>query len=486
MGAGVGGLVAAAVLARQGLDVTVLENHVYPGGCAGTFYHRGFMFDAGATVAGGFYPGGPMQWVAQAAGIADWGGRPELRAMDVLLPGNSTIVRYGDDRRWDERRRWFGESGLDFWRWQERVADDLWAFATGTPPWPPQTRREAGRLAGQVALWLARDPRRMGLFARSSSTVSSRLPADNHLLRSFVDAQLLISSQTTCEHTNALFGAAALDLPRREVRHFAGGMGAIAQRLAEAVVAGGGRVLYKKRGSRIRFEGGRPVAVETLRRGRKGAFDADIVVANLTPGSLAPMFDDPPIALKRLAERRGADYGAFVVHAGVVEDVVPVDAPLHRQVVVRNPLREGNSAFVSVSPSWDATRAPTGRRAITISTHTELGPWWELRLKDAEGYERMKQRYSQRLLEAASVAVPGIREATTLVLPGTPVTYNRFTLRSNGWVGGYPQESLFAAVGPRVANGVWMVGDTVFPGQSTAAVAMGGLRTARAILDDVA
>ncbi len=38
IGAGVGGLTAAAFLSRAGLPVTVLEAHVYPGGCAGTFY----------------------------------------------------------------------------------------------------------------------------------------------------------------------------------------------------------------------------------------------------------------------------------------------------------------------------------------------------------------------------------------------------------------------------------------------------------------
>jgi phytoene dehydrogenase-like protein len=60
IGAGIGGLTTAAALARTGLQVTVLEAHIYPGGCAGTFYHQGFRFDAGATLAGGFYPGGPL------------------------------------------------------------------------------------------------------------------------------------------------------------------------------------------------------------------------------------------------------------------------------------------------------------------------------------------------------------------------------------------------------------------------------------------
>ena len=57
IGGGVGGLTTAALLARAGLDVTVLEAHVYAGGCAATFYHQGYRFDAGATLPAGFYAG---------------------------------------------------------------------------------------------------------------------------------------------------------------------------------------------------------------------------------------------------------------------------------------------------------------------------------------------------------------------------------------------------------------------------------------------
>jgi phytoene dehydrogenase-like protein len=57
IGAGIGGLTAAALLADEGYTVTVLEAGTYPGGSAGTFFHQGFRYEAGATLAGGFQPG---------------------------------------------------------------------------------------------------------------------------------------------------------------------------------------------------------------------------------------------------------------------------------------------------------------------------------------------------------------------------------------------------------------------------------------------
>ena len=102
---------------------------------------------------------------------------------------------------------------------------------------------------------------------------------------------------------------------------------------------------------------------------------------------------------------------------------------------------------------------------------------------DRAAYEARKAAYAERLLHAAERALPDLRAAADLVLPGTPVTFQRFTRRAWGWVGGFPQTSLFRAWGPRLAAGLWMVGDSIFPGQSTAAVALGGLRVGAAILD---
>lgn len=483
IGAGVGGLTTAAVLARAGFPVTVLEAHMYPGGCAGTFYHQGFRFDAGATLAGGFYPGGPLDVVARAVGINHWPARPASPAMRVHLPDGAQITRWTDERRWAERQAAFGHSGEAFWLWQERTADALWGLALRNPAWPPQSPKDAAHLIQQGLSWLGDDLRRHlspTLAADALRPVAAHLHGASDRLRLFVDAQLLIAAQTSSRHANALYGAAALDLPRRGVVHLKGGMGSIAEMLVEAVERHGGRVLYRKEVSRIVLEKGRPAAVET---GRGESFPADVVVANLPPWNIARLLGDAaPRRLKNLPPRPQDGWGAFMVYVGLDGAAIPADFPLHHQVVVREPLAEGNTVFLSLSPDWDRGRSPAGGRALTLSTHTQLGPWWDLFEQNRSAYEARKDDYLERMLDAASVVLPGLRDAASLILPGTPVTFQRFTRRDWGWVGGFPQTSLFRAWGPRLAPGVWMVGDSIFPGQSTASVALGGLRVANALL----
>ena len=58
IGAGIGGLSAAALLAHRGYAVKVFDQAIVPGGCASTFKRRGFTFDVGAT---------------QVAGLEAWG-----------------------------------------------------------------------------------------------------------------------------------------------------------------------------------------------------------------------------------------------------------------------------------------------------------------------------------------------------------------------------------------------------------------------------
>jgi phytoene dehydrogenase-like protein len=290
IGAGVGGLTTAALLAKAGLDVTVLEAHVYPGGCAGTFFHQGYRFDAGATLAAGFDPSGGMTRLGEALGIT-WPVERAEAAMAVHLPGGDTVTRWTGPARWrEERLAAFGAAGEPFWRWQEQTADRLWKLADRRVPWPPQGASEAVKLAGAGLGVAAASPTRLPTLALDAfRPLASHLAGEPEALRQYVDGQLLISAQVTSKRANALYGAAALDMPRRGVAHVRGGMGRIAELLAEAARRHGGQVYYRQRATHVSRQADGPFIVETEKR---ASFVADTVVFNLPPWDAAALLGE--------------------------------------------------------------------------------------------------------------------------------------------------------------------------------------------------
>lgn len=495
IGAGVAGLTVGALLAQAGDQVTVLEAHVDPGGCAATYFHRGYRFDAGATLVGGFQPGGPHALAGERLGL-QWPVHPAEPAMVVHSPDapGGSVVRWGDPDRWQaERLRAFGSAAERFWRSQEFVADQVWRFAATLPPWPPHSPADLLRLARRAASRPALGalapllPATVGQWARALGAGRA-----NRAFWTFLDAQLLISAQAGAAQVAALFGAVALDLARVGVYHVRGGVGGIAETLAAAVQRQGGRIIYKAEATRIEVRNSRVVGVHTRVRTRGGYesrfYEADLIVANLTPWDVVRLLgDQAPAALRRQVGRLPDEWGAFTLALGVDAAAIPTGFPDHHQVVQDPslPLGEGNSVFISLSPEWDESRAPAGQRAVTLSTHTRTAPWWALRHKPGgqPAYEERVARYTETLLRAAEQVLPGLRRAIHVSLPGTPVTFERFTRRARGFVGGFPQTSLQTALSPRLpVEGLWLVGDSIFPGQSTAGVTLGALRVADSIL----
>ena len=475
IGAGVGGLTTAALLRQAGLPVTVLEAHVYPGGSAGTFYHQGYRFDAGATLAGGFSPGGPHARLAEILGLS-WPVRPVDPAWVVHLPGK-TITQWADQEQWEAERRQKLPGTEGFWRTQEMLAAQAWDIATRPFPWPPASPTDLWTLARAIR------PATLQAAPYLLRTTGSLAAADDAEFCLFLDAQLLISAQATAKEANALYGSAALDLPRRGVNHVTGGIGSLARTLADWFRAHGGDLHYRQQVESIRLQKDGTAVVRT----KKGMeVQAGRVVANLTPWALVELLgEDAPAGLRGKVAKTPATWGAFTLYLGLDDEALPNDTADHHQVIVdaERPLGEGNSIFLSLSGRDDASRAPAGQRAATLSTHTEIAPWWRLKETDYPAYEARRAAYAERLLAAAEGAVPGIRGAVRFCLPGTPVTFERFTRRPLGMVGGFAQKSLFAARGPGTGlENMWLVGDSVFPGQSTAGVTVGGMRVATAVL----
>lgn len=475
IGAGVGGLTTAALLAQVGLEVTVLEHHTYPGGSAGTFFHQGHRFDAGATLLAGFDAEGVFTRLEQQLGTVFpvrklQEGEP---LMEVWLPDGRVVRRpVGRTYELEAQQATFGKPVQRFWQWQEKRALALWKVAQGLP-FPPADARELLSLAQKGLPWaldnLADLP---GILADSIRRTLVYAPP-NPSFRRFLDAQLLIASQADAAGTYALFGAAALDLPHRGSAMPLGGMGAIAETLADAVRKHGGRVLYRHRAEKLRVEQGHVRAVEVVlggrRRGEREVISADVFVANLTLGDLAGLTPN-----SRPLPSPADGWGAFMLHAVVPQAIVPPGA-LYRQWA-----GEGDWTFVSLADPGDTLRSPPGMQVLSASVHTSLAEWRGL---SEEEYQTQKQAWQAKVERQVERMIPGFRESAVLVLGGTPRTYHFYTRRQDGWVGGYPQVHPLRTPSPKTPYpNLWRVGETIFPGQSVPAVAMGGERVAALVL----
>ena len=195
------------------------------------------------------------------------------------------------------------------------------------------------------------------------------------------------------------------------------------------------------------------------------------------------------ISAQSTSEQVNALWGAIVLHLGLGQRFLPEGAADHHQVVtsVDEPLGEGNSLFISISPTWDGSRAPEGCRAVTVSTHTRATDWHNLFRTDPAACEARKAEYIGRMLWHTERALPGFREGVRLQLAATPLTWQFYTGRHMGLVGGFPVTSLLEARGPRCGlRNLCLVGDSVFPGQSTAGVDSGAMRVTRDVLRQLA
>ncbi|MCP3141062.1 phytoene desaturase family protein [Pyxidicoccus xibeiensis] len=481
VGAGFGGLATALELTRRGARVALCETLNYPGGCASTFRRDGHAFEAGATLFSGFEPHQLFgRWIREHAlpVTVEWlDPVVELRTPGLRLPVHR------------DRERFIASlcalpgapvsAVRRFFELQEKVAGALWPLFDDPTLLPPLDVKSLLRHAGRAFQY----PLLLRWLGRPLGAVLEHLGLTGFTpLRTYLDALCQITVQCNAAEAEAPFALAAMDYYWRGTGHVRGGIGRLAEALAHAVEARGGTVLLANRvKSLTRVPGGWSVA------SRRGELLARNVVANLLPKGVTRLLGLPPEQLPKLGALSGRieeGWGAAMLYL-VVKAPEHGDASAHHLELVRDegaPFIEGNHLFMSISGAADEGRAPPGHRTVTVSTHVPLKT---LARMPAEEQGRYLSGIQERMHEGLEQLAPEWMAGLTHTMTASPRTYQRFTQREGGAVGGVPRRAGLAnyrGLGPmQVLDGLWLVGDSVFPGQSTLATAVGGVRTAASI-----
>lgn len=488
VGAGIGGLTAAALLARRGYGVKVFDQALVAGGCASTFSRRGFTFDVGATQVAGLEPGGIHHRIFEELGIE----LPEAElcepACAVFLPGERDPINvWRDGARWKEERQRQFPGSEKFWQLLADLFRYSWAFQGRDPILPPRNLWDLGQLIQALR------PDTLLTVPHTFSTVGDALRAcgidGDRRLRTFLDMQLKLYSQVNAEETALLYAATALAVSQEPcgLYHLKGSMQVLSDRMVGALERDGGSLKLRHTVEAIDLDGHRAasVRVRDQKTGRVWVEEADHVVANVTVQDLVRLLGDraPQGYRQRVAKLPQAS-GAFVLYLGVKAEAVPENCPPHLQFLYDGDgiIGENNSLFVSVSQEGDG-RGPEAMRTIVASSFTDVSAWRSIKGDESE-YQRKKQCYTEEAIDRLS-GFFNLKDNIVVQESGTPRTFARYTAREDGIVGGLgmriPTFGPFGFANRTPIDGLWLVGDSTHPGEGTAGVSYSALTVVRQI-----
>lgn len=481
VGAGVAGLATAARLQAQGLSTIVFEAHGQPGGCAGFFRRRGFSFDVGATTLVDFEPNGVGGELLESIGMPPVAGH-HLSGYLAWLP-DRCVTLYRDATAWSaERLHALGNTPAHrrFWNLMDRLAEVFWRASRRGAKLPLTSFDDllrAVRAVGAANLSLTKYLRWTMGDALAAHGLAHDWPLVGLLAMLIED-----TVHSSVWHAPLINSALGISIRGAGLTRPKGGMRGFWDSFMDHYREMGGQLKVGCRVERIVGTEGRYVL-----HTRRGSFYAQQVVSAL-PAPLTARLAPAPVErrLRPYLERdREAGGGAIVVFLGVRDDEVEGQDFTHHQLLqdYAQPLGDGNNMFISVSDPKDTASAPPGHRAVMISTHCNLESWDGL---SAENYQAQKLAAGRQLIAAARRVYPHLGESAVVCEIATPSTFERFTGRPRGAVGGVRQtlanSNQRAIPHDLGVPGFWLAGDTTWPGLGTVACVLGSRVVAEGVL----
>ncbi len=471
IGAGLGGLAAAARLARAGLSVRLLERQVQPGGYATTFFRDPFEFevslhelsDLGAPGhRGGLYP------KLEALGLAE---RVEFLQVPhfyrSLAPGLDLRVPFGREASLEALLAAFPAER----RGLARLWDHFFAIAE-------EIRRlgeESEGAADHVLRTVLRYPRLAHAATVPLATVLDRELRDP--LARLAVAQLwsylgLPPSQLSL----VLFAGALTSYLEHGAAYPVGKSQALSNAFVTVIEEAGGEVSLGNGARRVLCQDGRVTGVLTE---EDEHLAAEVVVANANPITTALDLIGrehlPQAFLRRLAAARPS-LSSFCVYLGLSRSAAELGLEDHEVFINQDPDLESQYAssfelgpadpvLLTAYSALDPGFSPPGTSVATLTTLVDGQAWSSV---PRERYAELKLELADALVERAARVYPALRGSVEVCVTSTPITNMRYTGNAGGAIYGFantPAENpAFRLPRRGPLEGLWFAGAWTRPG----------------------
>mmetsp|Transcript_7876 Transcript_7876/g.22496 ORF Transcript_7876/g.22496 Transcript_7876/m.22496 type:complete len:623 (+) Transcript_7876:195-2063(+) len=497
IGSGMGGLATAARLTEASAKVVVLEKYLIPGGSAGAYERDGFKFDVGSSMMFGLGDKGETNLLTRC--LASVGKTiesvPDPTQIHYHLPASNAHPTGLEPKVWRDYDEFISELVQWFPHEEKGIRafyGDCWKVFNALNSLELKSLEEPRYLLGQFAKHPGACLTLAAMATSNSGDVARKYIKDEELL-AFIDMECFCWSTVKAQLTPMInAGMVFCDRHYGGVNYPKGGVGRLAELLAEGVEDLGGRVVYRANVKEIvtEEEGGEQRAVG-VRLANGKIIRGRTIISNATRWDTFEKLLRPeeiPQQEKVFLQNFKKSPSFFTMHLGVKADVLPADCQCHHIVLEDWKKLEDphGTLFVSIPTVLDPDLSPDGTHIIHAFTPDFIDNW---KFDSPAEYDAKKEEMAGRFIERLEALWPGLSACIVVKEIATPRTQRRFLNRSDGTYGPIPKRAplgmLSMPLNTTEVDGLYCTGDSTFPGQGVNAVVFSGFGCAHRVLCDL-
>lgn len=424
MGSGLGGLSCGLILAKNGYDVTVLEQGAQVGGCLQCFSRGGVRFETGMHFIGSAAPGQTLGKLMRYLELDK-----DVRLAPLAADAYDIVSLGGRQYRFANGREAFVSQMAEYFPSQrenlERYFDLIDKVANASSLHSLKHAESSAALSMEYQL-------------RSVNEVVESVVTDPVLARVLVGNLPLYAGAR--DKTPFATHAFIMDFYNQSSFRIVGGSDHVARSLSASIARYGGRVLTGHKATKIVCDETHATGVETA----KGElFPADIVISDAHPVRTLELLDTHLIrpAFRRRINSIPQTVGTFSVYLKFKEGRVPYlnsnyygyngDTPWGCEQYDDGSWPKG-FLYMHFCQEPQPRFARTGV-VLSYMKMDEVERWKGTKIgRRGADYEAFKERKAQRLLRSLEEHFPGIGDDIEACYTSTPLTYLDYTGTEGG------------------------------------------------------